>query len=97
MITVIEEAIVILAHPDDPDGPAIHIHAGEVLFDTDGVFLGWDHGDRWEALEFVPGVDDIDATLAAHGYRRTTAWSGPVVTRRGQRWTAGGVGHIEPV
>lgn len=96
-MTVIEEAIVIIAHPEDPAGPALHIHAAEVLFSEEGQYLGLDHGDRWETVDFVPGIDNIDATLAAHGYRRTTVWFGPLITRRGERWTAGGVVQIEPL
>lgn len=96
-MTTIEEAIVIIAHPQDPEGPALHIHAGEVLFSEDGQFVGLDHGDRWEVIGYAPGVDNIDTTLTAHGFRRTTPWSGPLVTRRGERWTAGGVVRIEPV
>ncbi|MFG3525075.1 hypothetical protein ACGF5S_32790 [Nocardia nova] len=101
MTEVIEETVIVMAYPEDRDGPVVHIFGGEVLFTEDGEFIGWDPGDWWESLgldgESPAALDDIDAELAARGYRRTSAWIGPVITRRGERYTANGIGRIEPV
>ncbi|OBB48984.1 hypothetical protein [Nocardia sp. 852002-51244_SCH5132740] len=102
MTEVIEETVIVMAYPEDRDGPVVHIFGGEVLFTEDGEFVGWDPGDWWESLGLDTGeapaaLDDIDAELAAHGYRRTSNWIGPVITRRGERYTANGIGRIEPI
>lgn len=102
MTEVIEETVIVMAYPEGLDGAVVHIFGGEVLFTEDGEFLGWDPGDWWESLtldedQSPAALDDIDTALTRHGYRRTSAWIGPVVTRRGERYTAGGIGRIELV
>ncbi|OBA58050.1 hypothetical protein A5780_21810 [Nocardia sp. 852002-20019_SCH5090214] len=101
MSEAIEETVIVMAYPEGLDGAVVHVFGGEVLFSENGEFLGWDPGDWWESLTLdgdgPAALDDIDAVLTTHGYRRTSTWIGPVVTRRGERYTAGGIGRIEPV
>lgn len=99
---MIEETVILMAYPEDPDGPVVNIFGGEVLFTEDGQFCGWDAGDWWESfgpddVDPPAALDDLDAALAARGYRRSSAWTGPAITRRGERYTANAIARIEAI
>lgn len=107
MIETCEEFVVLVAYTDPPapeKWPVVEIFAGEVVFAADGTFEGWERGHWWESVVLDNGdagvpaaLDDIDTELASKGYSRTGRWTGPQLTRRGERYLANAVAKIEPV
>ena len=107
MIDAIEEYVMLVAYPEPTsttDWPVVDIFGGEVVFDTDGTYDGFERGEWWESVVLVDSpagtpaaLDEMETELARRGYTRTSKWCGPKVTRRGERYLANALARIEPV
>jgi hypothetical protein len=93
--------VLLIAHTEEPDGPAVAVFGGEVIYGPDGTVEGCERGDWWESLPIqnttgTPVLDQIDAVLTDAGYTRTTGWHGPCTTESGVvRYYANGTTRIE--
>jgi hypothetical protein len=106
-MNTVEEYVMLVAYPEptkSTEWPVVDIFGGEVIFDTDGTYEGYERGQWWESVVLDDGavgvpaaLDDIDTELTSRGYTRTSRWHGPKVTNRGERYMANALARLESV
>jgi hypothetical protein len=94
--------VLLIARTVTADGPVVDVFTDEVVYATGGVVTGHDRGEWWESLPVdaatgTATLAEIDTTITAAGYTRTTEWRGPRTTSYGVRWVAEATTTIEPL